>query len=297
MKTLSATIRVLALFGLIAGIPAAAASGATIPAGAEIQLELLHHVNSKYSPVDSQVFFRVSEDFVQDGRVLIRKGTPVTGTVRAAAKSKSMGRAGAMNLSVKTLRAVDGTLVPLDAEMISTGRKRTGATVGMVLAFGLPGLFSKGRMAYAEKGSVYSATVSVDCEVDPTAIDETTRPPEVGDADHRAMMTSLEPEVLLAIEKGKKLKPIEFRIQPPQGFELSHLEPRSLALVQAEETVLPQPVEVAMVTGDTVTFDAWPVMQYCGEGDTELHFRGKLRDGSSFSATSQVRMTIKKKQK
>jgi hypothetical protein len=279
------------------GALAAPGESSTIPAGAEVELELLHHLNSKYCPVGTEVFLRVSEDFVQDGRVLIREGTPVTGTIREAAKSKAMGRAGSMNISVKRLQAVDGTLIPLEAEISSQGRKRTGATVGMVFAFGLPGLFSKGRMAYAEKGTVYSASVSIDREIDPTSFDEKIRPPEVEEADYEAKITNLSPDVTLAIEKGKKLDPMRFRIRAPEGFDLADLDLLSLALVQVDELVLPDPVAVSEVSGASVVFEPWSVMQYCDAGDATLHFRGNLRDGSSFGATSRIRMTIKKKVK
>ena len=158
MRTFPTAVCVVLLLVTFGGSTLLAEEIVTIPAGTKVELELIHHLNSKYCPTGSAVQLRVSEDVLHDGQVVIRKGTLVTGKIEEAIKSKAMGRAGSMHFTVKRLEAVDGSLVPLDATIITKGRKRTGATVGMVVAFGLPGLFSKGRMAFEEKGTIYTAS-------------------------------------------------------------------------------------------------------------------------------------------
>ena len=296
MGIFSTAVCVVLLLVTFGGSTLLAEDIVTIPAGTEVELKLIHHLNSKYSPTGSTVHLRVSEDVLHDGQVVIREGTPVTGKIEEASKSKAMGRAGSLHFTVKRLEAVDGSLVPLDATIISKGRKRTGATVGMVVAFGLPGLFSKGRMAFAEKGTIYSASLLLDSEVDVSAGGD-TRGPEVAAAAHGATISSLGGPLTLKIEKGKKLDPIRFRVAPSDDYKTEDLNLKSLHLVQVDDLVLPEPVKVKSVSGNEVGFDGWSIMQYCDEGDSTLHFRGKLRDDSSFGAETKTALTIKKKEK
>lgn len=268
----------------------------TIPAGTEVELELLHHLNSKYCPTGSAVYLRVSEDVLQDGQVVIRKGTRVTGKIEEASKSKTMGRAGSLNFTVQRLEAVDGSLVAVDATIMSKGRKRAGATVGMVVAFGLPGLFSKGRMAFAEKGTVYSASLALDREVDLAAGGDTAGT-AVAAVGHGARITCLDAPLTLKIEKGKKLEPIRFRVTPTDDYRTEDLNLESLQLVQVDDLVLPKPVSVDSVSGNEVSFDGWSIMQFCDEGNSTLHFRGKLHDNTAFGAETKTALTIMKKEK
>lgn len=274
--------------------PARAGNGVTLPMGTPVEVELLHHVTSEYSPPGSKVYLGVTEDVTQDGALLIRAATVVVGTVEQAQKSKAMGRGGSLSISARGVEAVDATLVPLDAELEVGGRTRTGATVGMVVAFGLPGLFTKGRMAFLEKGTVFRAFVLTDREVDPTS----ARPLEgaASPAEHLSSLEVRPKQVKLAIEKGKKLPSPELIVHPPGDLSLQQLDLHSLRLLAVDGTTIPEEIEPRVVSTDRVIFDGWSLLKYCHDGANSIELLGNLRDGSRVSVQGTLTVKIKKKE-
>jgi hypothetical protein len=177
----------------------------------------------------------------------------------------------------------------------------------MTAAFGFAGMFTKGRMAYVEKGSRFVATISEDRAIAPPAFtsgDGYLAKPSIGtsvflDDDTRH----------LAIEKKRKLSPIEVWVELPDGRTLSESELQRLSLVRVNDLVVPETVEALSVSekqydkdGDKIkerklTFDAWKVLRYCDAGPCELRFRGQLDDGSSWESVARTEMKIVKKEK
>lgn len=136
-RKLSATLSILVLATRLA----ASDGEVLLPMHQEVSLELAHHVTSAYNAQGSPVFFRVAEDVLAEGQVVLRTGQVVKGTVGATKKGRSFGRSGSIDLSVRSLEAIDGSLVPLDGELEWKGRTRTGATIGGVVALGVLGGF------------------------------------------------------------------------------------------------------------------------------------------------------------
>ena len=115
-----------------------------------------------------------------------------------------------------------------------------------------------------------------------------------------AMATPAEPTFLLKIEKKKKLKPLRFRISPPEGSTTDHLDRSSIELFRAEAVDLPAPVSPQKVTNEggslLAQFDAWQVLCYCDPGPCELNFRGKLADDRIWAAKAELLFEVKKKE-
>lgn len=289
--------RIWALIGLlVAAGSARAQEEVTIPMGTEIKLALLHHVNSKYSPPGTKVYFRVTDDVKVADTVVIPAGTVAVGKVTEATKSKSLGRAGNMAVEVKTVKALDGTLIPLDIDLSAKGRSRTGATVGMVIGFGLPGLFTKGRMAYFEKGDVFTANVTVDRKVGSGP--ETAPPAEAPSPALALKLVAMDDDVKLKIEKGKKLDPVDFRVDSAAaGPAVGDIDVSTVALYKVADVMVPETVGALDVVHDRLRFDGWPLMKYLDVGDNHVEFRGSLKDGTPFAASGSLRMVVVKKKK
>lgn len=291
--------RLAALIGLslASGGLATSESEVLLPMHQEIPLALAHHVTSAYNDQGTEVFFRVAEDVIVDGQVLVGRGEVVTGRVGATKKGRSFGRSGSIDLTVRTVRAVDETLVPLGGEITFKGRSRTGATVGAWVGLGVVGGFLvKGRSAVLEKGDLFSAYVAADRQILPVE-----RQMESGHVDYlEAAASAPVPSYVLAIEKKKKLKPLEFRFSPPQGSTVDQIEGRSIELFRVAATTIPEPVVPESLVSEGASlaahFDAWQVVCYCDPGPCELEFRGSLTDGTAWSARSEFALQVKKKE-
>jgi hypothetical protein len=299
------TLTVLALHLVFAASVAAEDSVVVVPRGTKIELELLHHLNSSYSGPGSDVFLAVAEDVIVDGRTAIPRGHVVRGVMKEAMESKKMGRAGHLSFHVDSVVAPDGTEIPLNADFHSYGRDRSKAVGHMSAAFGLFGALAKGRMAYLEKGADFTAIVSENCEVSPTSWTYGTE--EVRPVAREGEASLRDDDVTLAIEKGRRIRPIEVSFEPPVARALTPEELGSLAIVEIDGLTLPRPVW-CQATYDTshdsdgnrrpehtAECHGWDVLKYCEDGISQLVFQVAMDDGSVASATADIDVKIRKK--
>lgn len=292
-------LRVAALIALPLALAGAAVAETDVllPMQQEIPLELTHHVTSAYNAQGTPVFFRVAEDVHVDGQVVVSKGQVVKGKVGETKKGRSFGRSGSIELEVRSVTAVDESLVPLEGEVTFKGRSRTGATVGAWVGLGVVGGFLvKGRSAVLEKGDLFSAYVAVDREIKPGE----TRVEEQSVEYAEAAASAVEPDYLLKIEKRKKLKALSFRFSPLPGSTGAQMDGQTIELYRVAGAEVPVPVSpesvVSVGGGLEAVFDAWQVLCYCDPGPCELEFRGELGDGTAWAAPAVVLLEIKKKE-
>jgi len=270
-----------------------------LPVGISIPLVLQHHVNSGYTPAGSPVYFRVGRDVVVSNQVLVAKGTIVQGQMQQASERGMVGKAGSMLLGVRMVPAVDGTNVPVDADLSQQGRSRAGATVGWTIFWGLPGLITKGVNSYLMKGGEMSAVVSSATKVDPAAALPAAAPtelgPEIAISEHRWHGEGKNEDVKIDIERKKKLESVAFRLDLPPLEPNRDAVIESLRLLSADGVDIPETVTAFSASDGTALFDAWSVARYCNDGSTALLFVGKRADGTPFHATRAVHLTFKKK--
>jgi len=84
-----------------------------IPAGTPLTVAIDQELSSASVNSGQRISFHLTSDYSEFGHVLISQGTPVRGTVTQATRRKSGGRPGALTIQVTSVRAVDGTYVPL----------------------------------------------------------------------------------------------------------------------------------------------------------------------------------------
>ena len=93
---------------------------------------------------------------VIDGGRVIASGTPVRGTVAHVARRKAGGNPGTVTVSVTSVRAVDGTRIPLRGTTKVSGKNRQGQAAAFgVLTFGI-GATKKGLSAVIPAGTQFS---------------------------------------------------------------------------------------------------------------------------------------------
>ncbi len=124
-----------------------------IPDGTEISAITVETLSSKTAQEDDPINFKVDEDVVIDGIVVIAKGAIVKGSVTNAKKSGFFGRGGQLNIRVDSTETIDKQKIKLRAAKGKAGDNKTGTTVALVVLFGPLGFLKKGKNAEIKEGT------------------------------------------------------------------------------------------------------------------------------------------------
>jgi hypothetical protein len=127
-----------------------------IPAGTPLTVAIDQDLSSQSVNAGQRISFHLTSDYSEFGHVLISSGTRVRGTVANVARRKSGGRPGALTIEVTSVRAVDGTTVPLTGTEKVVGKNRQGQAAALsVLTLGI-GATKKGLSASIPAGTEYT---------------------------------------------------------------------------------------------------------------------------------------------
>lgn len=140
-----------------------------IPDGTEINIVTIEEISSKTAVEGDPLTFKVDEDIVMGGKVVIAKGTLVKGEVSNAKKSGRLGRGGALSIRVNSTQTVDDQKVKLRASKGREGDDKTGTTVALVVLFGPLGFLKKGKDAKIKEGTKIKAYTDEEKKVTPKA--------------------------------------------------------------------------------------------------------------------------------
>ena len=285
--------------GLMAGVAPAMAEPVRIPVGMSVDLELQQHVNSAYTPTGSPIYFRVARDVVIGGQTLIGKGTLVTGRMQQAQNRGMVGRSGSMSLTVRSVKAVDGTDVPIEADLSKQGRSRTGATVAWTLFWGIPGLVTHGVNPYLEKGAEITATVLAEVAVDPA---NAIAPPPAPTAGLTAQVTGHKQaggrrnaDLKFDIERKTNLKTVAFDVSLPAEISDADKTLANIELLEVDGVAVPEQVKAMSASKGSAEFDGWSIVRFCHDGVNTLTFGGVDGTGRRYQGTYQLRVVVKKK--
>ena len=124
-----------------------------IPDGTEISAVTTETLSSKTAQEDDPITFKVDQDVVIDGDVVIAKGTIIKGVVTNAKKSGFFGRGGELNVRVESTETVDKQKLKVRAAKGKEGQNKTGTTVALVVLFGPLGFLKKGKNAEIKEGT------------------------------------------------------------------------------------------------------------------------------------------------
>jgi hypothetical protein len=124
-----------------------------IPDGTEISAVTTETISSKTAQEDDPITFKVEEDIVIDGEVVIAKGTLLKGVVSNAKKSGFFGKGGELNVRIESTETVDRQKLKVRAAKGKAGDNKTGATVALVVLFGPLGFLKKGKNAEIKEGT------------------------------------------------------------------------------------------------------------------------------------------------
>jgi len=126
-----------------------------LPSGTEVLLVLTETVTSEKAHVRDVIHFKVSNDVLVNGVVVVPKGTSAEGLVTVAHPRGSMGRPGDLAISVTRLK-LSGGGVRLRGQL---GGQFEGVGFGTAVVVGVGGVFKKGKSVTFPEGTSVKAMV------------------------------------------------------------------------------------------------------------------------------------------
>ena len=124
-----------------------------IPDGTEISAVTTETITSKTANEDDPITFKVDEDVIINGHVVIAKGTTLKGVVTNAKKSGRMGKGGELNVRVESTTTVDGQKLKVRAAKGKAGDDKTGSTIALTIFISPLFLLKRGKNAEIAAGT------------------------------------------------------------------------------------------------------------------------------------------------
>ena len=131
----------------------------TVQSGIFLNLESVETINSETATSGKRVNFRVINDVIQDGVVIIKAGANAVGKIQSVNNKGMLGKPGEIAISLTTVTAVDNTQIPISASQVYKGKDKSGTSliVGLLLCFLF--LFMKGDDGVLQSGSIIEAQI------------------------------------------------------------------------------------------------------------------------------------------
>lgn len=146
----------------------AAATRVTIPGGTPVTIRMVDTIDSGTANVGDTFEFKVDDDVVVNGYVVIARGAAGKGEVTKVDRAGTHGHPGSLGVNLEYVYAVDGEKVRLSGDnKTTTGEQRKGAastaTIIGYATLGIGGLFAhnfvKGRNITLDPSKTFSAYV------------------------------------------------------------------------------------------------------------------------------------------
>jgi hypothetical protein len=125
-----------------------------LPDGTEFNVVTTDEISSKTAAEGDQLNFKVAEDVVINGHIVIAKDALVKGVVSSTKKAGMLGRGGNLAIRIESTTAVDKQKTKLRSSKGNEGDDKTGTTVALVVLFGPLGFLKHGKNAKVKAGTV-----------------------------------------------------------------------------------------------------------------------------------------------
>ena len=137
----------------------------TLKSGTPVILELISGIKSNKAKSGQMVDFRVISDVKTNGVVVIPAGSIAKGQIIESQKSGIFGQPGELRVAIKSVTAIDGTIIPLMAsEFNDEGKDKLVVSIigGLLCLFPF---FMKGGKAEMPAGTQIQASVLSSTEI------------------------------------------------------------------------------------------------------------------------------------
>lgn len=145
---------------------AAIAQVRTLQDGTPVRLRLSRNVSSATAHAGETVDFEVTEPVINQNYVVIPRGAVALGRVTKVEAKRRLGRGGALELSIDSVRLTDGRTILLRASRDKGEGNMSDTRVAATIAASPVLVWVKGKDVTFEKGTETTAYVSGDTRID-----------------------------------------------------------------------------------------------------------------------------------
>lgn len=159
-------IALIMAFSILSLSFAMPAGKVTLSSGTPILLETTQMINSEFLSIGQSIDCRVRFDVKVDGQTVVKAGSIAKGQVTRVESARGLGKEGYVEIQMKSVRAVDGQMVPLMSGNIfreGEDKKTLAWGAGIFLCFLF--LLVKGENAEIASGTSIDANVGIDMEI------------------------------------------------------------------------------------------------------------------------------------
>ena len=155
-----------ALFVFGCSLPNLSAQILTVPDGTPVRLQLGETISSAEAHQGQTVPFEVSEPVVIHDLIVIPKGSVALGKVTKSEPKRRFGRSGALEISIDSVRLVDGSRATLRADAEKGTGQLGGGRLAATIAVSPVLVWVKGKDVAFQKGTETTAYVNGDARLD-----------------------------------------------------------------------------------------------------------------------------------
>lgn len=143
------------------------AGNAFIPEGTILNVELTRGISSKNAKVGDQVPLRLLENLIINDVMVLESGTEVKAVITKRRKAALLGRGGKLEISVISVKAVNGLEIPLQYSRKNYGKGESGATIALLptVATIIGGVFVTGSNIFYKPGLRFEIKISEDIDL------------------------------------------------------------------------------------------------------------------------------------
>lgn len=134
--------------------------------GTPLQLSLFQTINSGTATVGQRVTFKLSYDLKVKGKILIPAGANAMGEVVDVESKGMIGKPGTLSIQIKSIRAIDGTIIPLSASKVVKGKDKQTTAIIVTLLLCIFGLMMQGEDASLQQGTIIEAYTIGDIDIE-----------------------------------------------------------------------------------------------------------------------------------
>lgn len=143
------------------------AENAFIPKGTVLYAELIKGISSKNAKIGDKVPLRLLENLIINDVMVLESGTEVKAVITKRRKAALLGRGGKLEISVISVKAVNGLEIPLQYSRKNYGKGEGGATIALLptIATIIGGIFVTGSNVFYKPGLRFEIKISEDIDL------------------------------------------------------------------------------------------------------------------------------------
>ena len=134
--------------------------------GTVVPVVLNENLTSNVSQVGDMVNLSIAEDVIVDNKIVLKKGSSVTGRVTEASAAKWAGQKGRLDFTIDYAKSQFGKNINLQANNEAAGKSRMGGVIAAAAVINPLLVLIKGKEITVPKGKIFTTYVAKEYTLD-----------------------------------------------------------------------------------------------------------------------------------